>query len=82
MSQLDRAAVKRLRSALVDLIRCRPDDWPDLLSGIAGSACDLNLPSLMRMADATAGIAATAKRLAEERGEGGGAGPMPGQDPG
>ena len=66
MSRIDDAAIMRVRDALEDLIRCRPDDWPELLPGIDGGVCGLN-PFLMDLlADAAVQVAGTAHRLAQE----------------
>ena len=66
MTPLDQAAVDRVRDALEDFMRCRPEDWPELLPGIAGGVCRLNPLAMDLLADAAVQIAATAHRLALE----------------
>ena len=70
MSQIDDAAIMRVRDALEDLMRCRPDDWPELLPGIAGGVCGLNPVLMDLLADATVQAAGTAHRLAQQHAEG------------
>lgn len=66
MTPLDQAAVDRVRDALEDLMRCRPEDWPELLPGIAGGVCRLNPLMMDLLADAAVQVAATAHQLALE----------------
>lgn len=59
----------RVRDALEDLMRCHPDDWPELLPGIAGGLCGLDPFQMNLLADAAVQVAGTAHRLAQERAE-------------
>ena len=66
LSPLDSASVNRVRDAITDLMRCRPEDWPELLPGIAATACNLDPWCMDLMADTAVHLAATASRLAVE----------------
>lgn len=66
LTPLDEAAVCRVRDALTDLMRCRPDDWAELVPVIAGEICALSPWSMNLLADASVQIAITAHRLAVE----------------
>lgn len=69
MSQLDEAAISRVRDSLEDLMRCRPEDWPELLPGIAGGVCGLNPYLMDLLADSAVQFAQMAHRLALEADE-------------
>ena len=65
-SKADDSIRDLIRETIIDLIRCRPDDWPEILAAQAGAACGMNIPALNLLADASVQVAATAHRLAME----------------
>lgn len=62
----DDSARESLRQAIVDLIRCRPEDWPEIVANQAGVACGLNTWALDLLADASVQVAATAHQFQNE----------------
>jgi len=63
---LDDDARAHLRDAIVNLIRCEPERWPEILAEQAGAACHLSPGALNLLADAAVQVAATAHRLTQE----------------
>lgn len=57
---------ERLREGITDLMRCRPDDWPEILAAQAGAACFMDPWPLDLLADAADQIATTARILTDE----------------
>lgn len=68
---IDDGARDPLREAIVDLIRCEPERWPELLATQAGAACHLDVGALNLLADAAVQVAATVHTLRLENNQSG-----------
>ena len=65
LSPMDVSAVVHVHEALTDLMRCRSEDWSELLPSIASEACAHACGSMDLLADAAVQAAAAAHRRAK-----------------
>jgi len=63
---ISHAARDQVRNAIVDLMRCEPERWPEMVAAEAAAACVMKPGPLTLLADAAVQFAATAHWLQQE----------------
>ena len=55
-----------VREALADLMTVYPERWPEVLAGLAGGVCQMDVGALNLLADAAVEVAGMAHRMTQE----------------
>ena len=60
---IDDDAKQHLQDTIIDLIRCFPDEWTEILAAQAGAACLMNVYYLEKLLVSTTEITKAARRM-------------------